>query len=332
MSQAIVRVTTPSRLHFGMLSFGHADVRQFGGAGLMLAEPGIRLSITAADRIDAIGPLAERAADFAKRVLAAMPPPRPAGCRIEIGSAPREHIGLGTGTQLGLAIAAGIDALVSATAMAATTTTTAAMPFELARRAGRGRRSSIGTLGFAVGGLLVEAGKRTAEEESPLVARAELPAAWRFLLLLPKRASGLFGAAEREAFARIPPVPTAVTDALSRELLLYLLPAVAAADFAEFGRSLHRYGQLAGACFAPVQAGPFLDRRTAAVAATIGDLGVAGVGQSSWGPLLFAAVPNEAAGHDLAAQLAAATDLSDYDMRVARPDNAGARIEIIPRL
>ena len=113
MSPAAVRVTTPSRLHFGMLSFGQSGVRQFGGVGLMIAEPRIRLQITAADRIEAVGPLADRAVQFARRVSENLGLTHSTGCRIELDSAPREHVGLGTGTQLGLAIAAGLRALHS---------------------------------------------------------------------------------------------------------------------------------------------------------------------------------------------------------------------------
>jgi beta-RFAP synthase len=199
---------------------------------------------------------------------------------------------------------------------------------ELARLAGRCHRSSIGTHGFASGGLLVESGRRASGEPSPLVARVELPEEWRFLLLVPRRTTGLFGDAERAAFASIPPIPPAVTDALAREALMNLLPAAIEGDFVEFSRSLYRYGTTAGACFAAHQHGAFLDRRTAELAELIRSLRVEGVGQSSWGPTLFTAVPSESAGHELTAGLAAATDLGDYDRLVVRPDNAGAKVDV----
>ena len=312
-----IRVTTASRLHFGMFSFGQSGERQFGGVGLMIDEPAIRLRMSPGERIRAIGPLADRAAEFARRVLGQLDAKSRCGVRIEIESAPREHVGLGSGTQLGMAVAAGIYALHS---------TDAAATAELARLAGRSGRSSIGTHGFAAGGLLVEAGRRRPEELSPLIAHVELPAEWRFLLLVPKRAVGLFGAAEREAFAKIPPVSTSTTEALACEALLHLVPAAIEADFDEFSRSLDRYGTTAGECFASQQNGAFLDRRTAELAAAIRRLGCKGVGQSSWGPTLFAAVRDETAGSELAHQLRAATDLGDYDVLVTRPCNRGATI------
>ena len=57
-------------------------------------------------------------------------------------------------------------------------------------------------------------------------------------------------------------------------------------------------------------------------------LGIEGVGQSSWGPSLFAVVPDEPSGNDLAARLRAATDLADYDVVVTGFANHGANIEI----
>ena len=43
MPKRTVLITAPSRLHFGMLSFGHAEERQFGGVGAMIDAPGLRL-------------------------------------------------------------------------------------------------------------------------------------------------------------------------------------------------------------------------------------------------------------------------------------------------
>ena len=135
MSPTIVQVTTPSRLHFGMFSFGQQGVRQFGGVGLMIAEPVFRLRITASEPVESTGPLASRRRRIARRVIAAMHLPPGAGCRIAIETAPREHIGLGTGTQLGLAVAVGIQTLYSLAPLS---------PADLARLAGAasGRRSA----------------------------------------------------------------------------------------------------------------------------------------------------------------------------------------------
>ena len=321
----VVRITTGSRLHFGIFSFGHGfdsagagplAPRQFGGIGLMVAEPGIRLNVRPAPQLEAVGPLADRAIDFVRRSAAAYELPSVPQCRIQIESAPREHIGLGTGTQLGMAVATAIHILAGQPL---------GLPGELAATVGRGQRSAIGAHGFAVGGLLVESGKRLAEEVSPLIARLELPDAWRVLLLLPRATTGLHGEAERQAFARLPPVPQETTAALCSEALMHLLPAAADADFEAFSASLYRFGQIAGSCFATQQEGIFFDRRMAQLAKRLRELGVAGIGQSSWGPSLFAIVPNEAAGRELSAELHDAADSADYGCVLSASQKTGGR-------
>src|SRR6185295_4877516 len=203
-----VRVCTGSRLHFGMFSFGQPNVRQFGGVGAMLDRPGIELHIAPAERFKVDGPLTERARAFALRTFHELQLDEPPSCRLTVLSAPPEHVGLGTGTQLGLAVAAAINAFVENPPLG---------PQELARLSGRGKRSAIGTHGFAGGGLIVEAGKLTSDEISPLIARADLPARWRFVLVRSLNENGLSGEAERDAFVTLPPVPIEATQALCYE-------------------------------------------------------------------------------------------------------------------
>src|SRR5262245_46231150 len=105
-----ITVSAPSRLHFGLLAFGGGQPRQFGGAGVMIRQPGLVLRISAAPQFAASGPLAERALAFARRFAEARLDRALPACRIEILAAPAEHVGLGLGTQLGLSVAAGLAA------------------------------------------------------------------------------------------------------------------------------------------------------------------------------------------------------------------------------
>ena len=63
-STATVTVTTPSRLHFGMIRVGHRRGRQFGGVGAMVDAPGIELHIAPAGQLAIDGPLADRVQKF----------------------------------------------------------------------------------------------------------------------------------------------------------------------------------------------------------------------------------------------------------------------------
>jgi beta-RFAP synthase len=280
-----VEITAPSRLHFGMFSFGHTDRPQFGGVGVMIDRPGLRVSVRPAKQLSASGPLAERALDFARRWEQASELDLPLRCHIEIENAPPQHVGLGVGTQLGMSIAAGLCDLHSREQPNAVS---------LAMRVGRGLRSAVGIYGFQQGGLIVERGKLPGEPISPLVARCEVPSAWRFVLLRPELPGGLSGGDEQRAFASLPPVPLEVTDELWREVNAQMLPALQAANFQLFSEAVLRFGKVAGECFSSVQGGPYNGPVLHELVEKVRELGVAGVGQSSWGPTLFCLLPSQA--------------------------------------
>ena len=306
----------PSRLHLGMLSLG-GDGRQFGGAGVMIDQPGLRLRAVRDITLAASGPLAERAVRFARCWARFHQLKEPPACRFEIQTAPPEHVGLGVGTQLGLAVAAALNALYGRAAPA---------PTELALSVLRGRRSAIGVYGFLQGGLIVEPGKLPGEPLAPLSCRVGIPPSWRFVLLRPPAAAGLAGAQEVDAFAQLPPVAPAVTQKLTDELRQHLLPAAVEARFHEFSESLFRYGKLSGECFRAVQGGSYNGPRLSELVRQVQRLGLRGVAQSSWGPTLFAAAPDEAAAAEFVAALRRDPENADLEITVAAPNNTGAKI------
>ncbi len=318
MSHRRVVVTAPSRLHFGMFSFGRTDARQFGGLGLMVDQPGLSVSVQASSALQITGPLAESAEKFARQVAEHFQTsPRFA---IEISSAPRPHIGLGSGTQLGLSIAAGICRLL---------TGSVASCEELALASGRGSRSSVGMHGFARGGLLAEAGKLRAQQHSPLIARAELPAAWRLVLLAPRDAIGLSGEAERSAFARLPAVSLSTTATLSQLAFLSLIPAAIDGDFETFSRDFTLFNRLAGACFSSEQGGEYAGEEVRQLVDLVRSAGVDGVAQSSWGPTVAALFPTIESAQQFANKLPASVANSPLDVVIATPNTRGATIEVV---
>ncbi len=111
--------------------------------------------------------------------------------------------------------------------------------------------------------------------------------------------------------------------------MLHLLPEAEAARFDKFSESLFRYGRLAGECFATKQGGPFASPRLAGLVETIRGLGVRGVGQSSWGPTLFALLPDEDAANDFVERFRHEPDTNDLDLLVTAPNNTGAQVEVL---
>ncbi len=289
-----VEVAAPSRLHFGMFAFGQPAARNFGGAGVMIDRPGLRLRIVPCERFSTVGPLGQRVTSAAQRFAQWHGLSDPPACTVEVCDAPPQHVGLGTGTQLALSVIAGLQALTGGPPLE---------PAQLAEASGRGQRSAVGTFGFVHGGMIVESGTLAAERIAPLEHRIELPAAWRFVLVVPGGDRGLSGDAERTAFDSLPPVSPETTAALRAELDEQLVPAAGLGDFSRFSESLYRYGRTSGMCFAPCQDGPFASPSVADVVARIRAAGVAGVGQSSWGPTVFAVVESQAAADQLAQTL-----------------------------
>ncbi|MEX0679641.1 MAG: hypothetical protein WD063_21405 [Pirellulales bacterium] len=316
MPSPLVEVVAPSRLHFGMFSFGQPSARQFGGAGVMVNQPGLKLRIAAADSFSATGPLADRAHSIVERLAGQRHESALPACRIEVVDAPPEHVGLGTGTQLALALTAGLNAFRGGEPLDAQA---------LAALSGRGGRSAIGTHGFLHGGFLVESGKCPGETLSPLEFHAALPGEWRFVLICLEGEHGLWGDAEQRAFRDLPPVGLATSDELRREVARAMVPAVKAGEFERFSRSVYRFGREAGMCFSARQGSAFASPRIAELVEAIRSGGVEGVGQSSWGPTVFALVENERTARRLAESIRGRLDRQDK-LIIAEPNAWGARI------
>jgi beta-RFAP synthase len=315
-----VTVTAPSRLHFGLYGFGPTLARQFGGIGAMIESPSAQLQLTAAESFQASGPLADRVRTFAERWTTFHGRDVLPACHVEVLRVPPEHSGLGVGTQLGLSVAAALNAWDSMPP---------ATPVELALSVGRGLRSAVGTYGFILGGLIAERGKLPSETISPLDVRVEIPAAWRFVLVTPPASAGLAGQAEVQAFATLPPVPPATTEKLIRLAREELIPSAVQADFARFSAALYEYCHQAGLCFATVQGGAYNGPVLTGLVEAMRSSGAVGVGQSSWGPTLFALLPDDAAAQEFVGRLRAAVSDIQFDTRITAADNRGARVEVV---
>lgn len=275
-------VYAPSRLHFGLLSWGAAVRREFGGVGLMIDKPGLTITGVPDASWIAFGPLADRVLAVANRVAATLneqavvvPP-----LRFSVVHAPPEHVGLGLGTQLALAVARCIREFAGLESLPAQ---------QLAQLAGRGLRSGIGLHGFGQGGLIVDGGRvrGPAALPAPLLARLVFPHHWSILVLIPPNLIGLHGSSEVQAFGQVPPLAASVVDHLCRLVLLDLLPAVIEHNLAEFGAALQEIQSLVGQGFAPAQGGIFARPELADLVEFLRSEGLVGVGQSSWGPTLY---------------------------------------------
>ncbi|MBN9122417.1 MAG: beta-RFAP synthase [Planctomycetes bacterium] len=278
----MIRVVAPSRLHFGLfhVPVGGAEgaERAFGGVGLMIDRPGVVVVVRPAESWQFEGPLASRAQVFAARFMASLPEGARRPFQVLVERSPPEHTGLGVGTQLGLAVAKALAVACGEPELPSA---------QLAVRVGRGERSAIGVHGFDRGGLLADAGKRAGEAVSPLLAHVTVPDEWRVVLFLPRTADLWHTDRERAAFAAASP---GEPDTLRRIAETAILPAAEGGDLEAFGEAVYEFNQRAGEPFAAAQGGVYASPEIASLIADVRECGVAGVGQSSWGPTVFAVV------------------------------------------
>jgi beta-ribofuranosylaminobenzene 5'-phosphate synthase len=285
----IVYVETAARLHFGVLDLRGARGRWFGGIGAAAPSPTLLVSAGDAASLVVEGEDAARAAESARAFLAHHR--LDAGARVTVHRALPAHAGLGSGTQLALAVARALAELHGIETTAA----------DLARAVGRGQRSAIGTWTFAGGGLVVEGGRRADRDSvGPLIARLPFPPSWRCIVAVPRQPPALSGLDEAEALARLPPPPDREVEHVAHLVLMALLPAQADGDLEAFGRALTAIQTTTGRWFASVQGGAFAQGPSEELVRRMSEWGAAGVGQSSWGPTVYGIVEGADAGARLA--------------------------------
>lgn len=317
-----VRVEAPARLQMGLLDLRGDLGRLFGGVGVALAEPRTVVEVRAASGLTVQGAEAGRAEAFARRFLAHHGLPEAAAIRVE-RQIPA-HVGLGSGTQLALAIARGLAELYDVERDVSS----------LAAAVRRGERSGVGSWIFGLGGLVVDGGHRVdarARGEvqrglAPLLGRYPVPASWRCVVAIPSVPRGLSGQDEREAFRTLPPPPPELVGRIAHVLLMGILPSLLEEDLPRFGRAVIELQRLVGMSFAPVQGSTYAGPEVAEAVHRLMELGAAGAGQSSWGPAVYGFVDGEDAALELAGRIAETLGGRGQVFETAF-DNEGARVK-----
>lgn len=310
------QIRTGSRLHFGLLSFAPVYGRRWGGVGLMVQHPGITLVAESSERLHVTGIHADRVRDYAFRFAAhlgrsSLP------VKLTVHKAAPLHQGLGTGTQLALAVGRLLAAFTGCNLSTC----------DLARIMGRGRRSAVGVHGFELGGFIVEGGKTEGQAISPLVARRVFPDQWRVVIVTHPRHSAVAGRMEAEAFAQLGDRnTTALTDRLCRHLLLGMLPALEDEDLPTFAEALTAYNRTAGEMYLSVQNGPYSSPVVAETVERLRQAGVRGVGQSSWGSTVYGIAGDAEQAHRIAGQLRKSFLRDEATIAVTRAMNSGPQL------
>ena len=264
----------------GFIDLSGSLGRNFGSIGVALNEIATRLTVTFSDQLCVEGASAARAEKCTKILCETLKVSDQV--KIEIESAIPEHVGLGSGTQMALAIGSALNAFYD---LGLSTR-------EIAQIADRGKRSGIGIGVFEQGGLVVDGGRGENTLTPPVISHMDIPDDWRFILVFDQRGQGLHGEQEIKAFKELPAFPHQEAARLCYLLMMQGLPAVAEKNIELFGDVITQLQQSVGEHFASVQGGIFTSLEVAEVMQWLEQQGAVAIGQTSWGPTGFCAVNN----------------------------------------
>jgi beta-RFAP synthase len=299
----------------GFIDLSGSLGRHFGSIGVALNEISTRLSVTGSTQLTISGPAAHRATKCLTLLCEALEVSDK--LNITINSAIPEHVGLGSGTQMSLAIGTALNEFYS---LGLTVR-------EIAALTDRGLRSGIGIGVFEQGGLVVDGGRGEKTITPPMLVHMDIPDQWRFILVFDLRGQGLHGQQEIQAFNELPPFPQQEAARLCYLLMMQGLPAVAENDISKFGDTITQLQRSVGEHFSSAQGGIFTSPEVAKAMEWLEQQCAVSIGQTSWGPTGFCAIN----GHELAEAITeqarqAFTHFENLSFVVASARNSGGNV------
>ena len=312
-----VTVFAPARLHMGFLDPNANYGRHFGSIGVALEQIATRLTIYPADQLGGQGPQSERAIKKVRKICRKLDLPEQVF--IDIQQAIPDHIGLGSGTQMSLAIGMALSRLYNRE-----------IPLrEIANLTDRGARSGIGIGAFEQGGLIVDGGRAEITHTPPVISRMEFPADWYFILAFDNRAKGLNGKLEVNAFHTLPVFPRENAAEICHRILMQGLPAIAEHNLHDFGTVITLVQRAVGDYFSPAQGGRFMSKEVEKSIHWMGQHGAVGLGQSSWGPTGFCIIEGKTTAQQLLNQVKSEFRTNSFlNFQLISARNSGGEINI----
>jgi beta-ribofuranosylaminobenzene 5'-phosphate synthase len=289
-------IETPSRLHVTLIDLNGDIGRIDGGVGLTIEKPRLILEAETTDKnIDVVfeesnlseklmNEYWEKIENSVKKMTDFLK--IESGFSFNVKKAYPAHSGLGSGTQISLAVGKAIVTLNDHNMSTP----------QIAKIVGRGGTSGIGVRAFDHGGFIMDGGHKVDEKPdflpssassaspAPLITRYDFPEDWNIILAIPDVPAGASGPKEVNIFQKYCPIPLSEVQKLSHILLMKMMPAVVEKDITAFGDSIN---EIQNVGFKKIE----LDLQHHIInelIENIGSAGAAGVGMSSFGPTVYA--------------------------------------------
>jgi len=290
-------IETPSRLHISLLDLNGSLGRIDGGVGLTLNKPSLVLEMKEKGTgvhvefidhknlsKDSIGDYEDKISTSAIKMMEHLRIDK--GLTFTVHENFPSHSGLGSGTQLSLAVGKLISDSVEHEIDAP----------DIASIVGRGGTSGIGVASFDNGGFIIDGGHHLDEKPefvpssvskaspAPILARYDFPAEWKVILVLPDVKKNVSGTNEVNIFQEYCPIPLGEVQQISHLILMKMMPAVLERDLDAFGESVNSIQNMGFKKIENQLQIPVIGR----IMNLLREAGAPGVGMSSFGPTIYA--------------------------------------------
>ena len=331
-----VRITTPCRIHLSLIDENGYTGRVDGGIGLMLDQPNVVFEASnSADEFqiecdhyyrESIDVINEKASKIFKAFDISNK-----NFHFNLTKYYPSHVGLGSKTQLSLAIATAIAKLKDRD-----------IPLrELTKLVERGGTSGIGWRGFETGGFILDAGHefgKGKEKETFLpssasisadpavtIFRYPIPENWRFVIVIPNVKKGAYGDEEINIFQKFAPIPRDEVNEVSHQILMKILPGILKNNLTGFGEGIKRIQKIG---FKKIEI-DLQDDSVKGLLKFFENYGVKAYGMSSFGPSVVGITESDAEAEKLKDAVLEYLKPDGEHVYISKPNNNGAKIEIL---
>ena len=324
-------IKTPSRLHVTLIDLNGRYGRIDGGVGITTRNPRLILEGKIGDEtlVEFSQPdlLKDTIDDYRDKILQAASNINKHlsiddSYHFKVKNVFPSHSGLGSGTQISLAVAKLILKMNHQDLEAP----------QIGEIVGRGGTSGIGVASFADGGFIVDSGHKKAVKKDflpssaskasppPVIARYDFPEDWKIIMVIPHVERKVFGDGEVNIFQKYCPIPVEEVQELTHLLFMKMMPAVLEEDLDCFGEAINNVQNIGFKKIELKLQNPFISK-------LMDDLrqgGASGVGMSSFGPTVYAITDTDS--KDIRKTAQESMQDKEGEIIVTKAQNSGAKI------